>query len=66
MDFHCFSFSLSRAGRWADIVMGKNNAMNVIDVLIGGVDVINEKAEGGRGFRGGIDRNDREGRVYEL
>lgn len=47
-------------------IVEKNNAMNVIDVIIGGDDVKNEKPERGRGFRGGIDRNDREGRVYEL
>ena len=47
-------------------IAGYNNAMNVIDVIIGGDDVKNEKPERGRGFRGGIDRNDREGRVYEL
>lgn len=47
-------------------ILEKNNAMNVIDVIIGGDDVKNEKPERGRGFRGGIDRNDREGRVYEL
>lgn len=47
-------------------ILEKNNAMSVIDVIIGGDDVKNEKPERGRGFRGGIDRNDREGRVYEL
>lgn len=47
-------------------ILEKNNAMSVIDVIIGGDDVKNEKPERGRGFHGGIDRNDREGRVYEL
>ena len=68
-------------------IVEKNNAMSVIDVIIGRAADGNSEIEcqqksgslcgrqyrrcknspeRGRGFRGGIDRNDREGRVYEL